>query len=83
MINFGIFGKVYVVREGFDKLDKIMKFFMRYLILGEGFMFGGILFIVGLILGIRIFLKWRVLGYGELFEIRLVIIVLILIVMSI
>lgn len=46
-------------------------------------MFGGILFIAGLTLGIRIFLKWRALGYGELFEIRSAIIVLTLIAMSI
>ncbi len=64
VINFGISGKVYAVREGLDKPDKITKFFMRYSILEEGLMFGGILFIAGLTLGIRIFLKWRALGYG-------------------
>lgn len=40
VINFGISGKVYAVREGLDKPDKITKFFMRYSILEEGLMFG-------------------------------------------
>lgn len=83
VINFGISGKVYAVKEGLDKPDKITKFFMRYSILEEGLVLGGILFVIGLILGIRIFLKWRAAGYGELFEIRSAIIVLTLISLSI
>ena len=49
---------------------------MKYSILEEGLVLGRILFIVGLVLGVRIFLKWRATGYGELFEIRSAIIVL-------
>ncbi|EHR77572.1 dolichol-P-glucose synthetase [Thermococcus litoralis DSM 5473] len=83
VINFGISGKVYAAKEGLDKPDKITKFFMRYSILEEGLVIGGILFVVGLILGIRIFLKWRATGYGELFEIKSAVIVLTLIALSI
>ena len=83
VINFGISGKIYAVKEGLDRPDRITKFFMRYSILEEGLVLGRILFIVGLVLGVRIFLKWRVAGYGELFEIRSAIIVLTLIALSI
>jgi len=83
VINFGISGKIYAVKEGLDRPDRITKFFMRYSILEEGLVLGGILFIVGLVLGVRIFLKWRAAGYGELFEIRSAIIVLTLIALSI
>jgi len=83
IINFGISGKVYAVREGLDKPDRITNFFMRYSILEEGLMLGGALFLVGLLIGARIFLKWRAGGYGELFEIKQAIIVLTLIALSI
>lgn len=83
VINFGISGKVYAVKEGLDKPDKITKFFMRYSILEEGLLVGGLLFIAGLSLGIRIFLKWRAAGYGELFEIKSAVLVLTLVALSI
>ncbi|AIU69532.1 dolichol-P-glucose synthetase [Thermococcus eurythermalis] len=83
VINFGISGKVYAVKEGLDRPDRITKFFMRYSILEEGLILGGTLFVAGLTLGVRIFLKWREAGYGELFEVRSAIIVLTLIALSI
>ncbi|WP_048147030.1 glycosyltransferase family 2 protein [Pyrococcus abyssi] len=83
IINFGISGKVYAVKEGFDKPNKISRFFMRYSILEEGLILGTVLFILGFILGLRIFLKWRAIGYGELFEVRSAIIVLTLMALSI
>ncbi|AEC52036.1 fused dolichol-phosphate mannosyltransferase/uncharacterized protein [Pyrococcus sp. NA2] len=83
IINFGISGKVYAVKEGLDKPDKATKFFMRYSILEEGLILGGLLLLSGLLLGIRIFLRWRALGYGELFEIKSTILVLTLIALSV
>ncbi|NJE03847.1 glycosyltransferase family 2 protein [Thermococcus sp. MV11] len=83
IINFGISSKVYAVKEGLDQPDRTTRFFMKYSILEEGLFVGGIMFIVGFVLGLRIFLNWRASGYGELFEIRQAVVVMTLIALSI
>ena len=83
IINFGIFGRVYAVKEGLEKPDRITKFFMRYSILEEGLLLSAVLLVIGLWMGISIFLKWRASGYGELFEIKQAILVMTLVALGI
>ncbi|WP_297506025.1 glycosyltransferase family 2 protein [Thermococcus sp.] len=83
IINFGIFSRVYAVKEGLEKPDRITKFFMRYSILEEGLLLSAILLGVGFVIGLNIFLKWRASGYGELFEIKQAILVMTLVALGI
>ncbi len=79
VIGFGVSAKVYAVKEGFEKPDRITRFFMRYSILEEGLLVGGILLLIGLVLGVRLFLQWREANYGALFHIQEAILILTLI----
>lgn len=79
VLGFGISAKVYAVKEGFERPDRITRFFMRYSILEEGLLIGGIMSLVGLILGVRLFLQWRATGYGALFHIGDAVLILTLI----
>jgi len=83
IINFGIFSRVYAVKEGFEKPDRITRFFMRYSILEEGLLLSAVLIGAGLVMGLRIFLKWHSTGYGELFEIKQAVLVMTLIALGI
>lgn len=83
IINFGIFSKVYAAKEGLESPDRVTSFFMRYSILEEGLLLSGLLFGIGFFLGLHIFLKWRASGYGQLFEIRAAVLVMVLIALSI
>lgn len=76
VLSFGISAKVYAVKEGFEKPSKLTGFFMRYSVLEEGLLVGGIMFLIGIILGIYIFLQWKARGYGELFMLREAVLVL-------
>ncbi|ADT85097.1 glycosyltransferase family 2 protein [Thermococcus barophilus] len=82
IINFGISSKVYAVREGLEEPSRLTKFFMRYSILEEGLIVGGIMFLIGISLGIKIFLEWKASGYGSLFKINEGILVLTLTVLG-
>lgn len=74
--GFGISAKVYIVKEGLENPTPLTKFFTRYSILEEGLILGGVIFIVGILLGSYIFLKWSSEGYGELFMLKEAILVL-------
>ena len=82
IINFGISSKIHAVKEGFEEPGKLTKFFMRYSILEEGLILGGALFLIGIILGLRIFMEWKASGYGALFRIGEGIVVLTLTVLG-
>ena len=79
VLGFGISAKVYAVKEGFERPDRITGFFMRYSILEEGLLSGGLLLIIGLALGVRLFLQWRKASYGALFHIQEAVLILTLI----
>ncbi|ASJ08344.1 dolichol-P-glucose synthetase [Thermococcus siculi] len=76
ILGFGISAKVYAVKEGLEEPGRLTRFFMRYSVLEEGLLVGGLMFVVGLALGLYIFLKWRASGYGALFMIREAVLVL-------
>ena len=79
VIGFGISAKVYSVKEGFQKPDCITEFFMRYSILEEGLIAGSLFLLLGLLLGVRLFLQWRNAGYGALYHIKEAVLILTLI----
>ncbi|ASJ03619.1 dolichol-P-glucose synthetase [Thermococcus profundus] len=79
ILGFGVSAKVYAVKEGFERPDRITRFFMRYSILEEGLLLGGLMFLIGLALGLKLFLQWRATGYGALFHIREAVLILTLI----
>jgi glycosyltransferase involved in cell wall biosynthesis len=76
ILGFGISAKVYAVREGLEKPGKLTRFFMRYSVLEEGLLVGGLMFFTGLSLGTYIFVKWSYSGYGALFMLREAVLVL-------
>ena len=76
VLSLGISAKVYAIKEGLEKPNKLTRFFMRYSVLEEGLMLGGSMFLIGIIIGLYIFLKWRASGYGELFMLREAVLVL-------
>lgn len=76
ILSFGISAKVYAVKEGLDEPTKLTNFFMRYSILEEGLLVGGVMFVIGIVLGIHIFLQWQNAGYGALFKLKEAILVL-------
>lgn len=82
IISFGISSKVYAVKEGLEEPSRLTSFFMRYSVLEEGLLMGGVLFLIGIILGFKIFVEWRASGYGELFRINDAILVLTLTVLG-
>lgn len=82
IINFGISSKIYAVREGLEEPSKLTNFFMRYSILEEGLILGGVLFLIGISLGLKIFMEWKASGYGALFRINDAIMVLTLTVLG-
>lgn len=82
IISFGISSKVYAVKEGLEEPSRLTNFFMRYSVLEEGLLIGGVVFLVGIILGLKIFVEWRTSGYGELFRINDAILVLTLTVLG-
>lgn len=83
ILSFGVSAKVYAVKEGLEEPTKLTNFFMRYSILEEGLLVGGIMFMAGILLGVDIFLQWRSSGYGALFKVRDAILVLTLMVVGI
>jgi glycosyltransferase involved in cell wall biosynthesis len=82
ILSFGVSARVYAVKEGLDEPTKLTKFFMRYSILEDGLLIGGIMFIAGILLGVNIFIQWRSSGYGALFKVREAILVLTLMVVG-
>ena len=70
VINFGISSKGYAVKESLDRPDRTTRSLMEYSILEEELLLAGIPFTIGFTLGLRIFLEWRASGYGELFGIK-------------
>ncbi|CAD5243309.1 glycosyltransferase family 2 protein [Thermococcus camini] len=76
ILGFGISARVYAVKEGLDEPTRLTRFFMRYSILEEGLLVGGLMFLVGVFLGIYIFLEWSSSGYGALFMLREAVLVL-------
>ncbi|NJE45941.1 glycosyltransferase family 2 protein [Thermococcus sp. GR7] len=76
ILSFGISAKVYAAKEGLDEPTRLTNFFMRYSILEEGLLVGGIMFIIGIMLGVHIFLQWQNAGYGALFKLKEAILVL-------
>ena len=76
VLSLGISAKVYATKEDLEKPNKLTRFFMRYSVLEEGLMAGGSMFLIGIIIGLYIFLKWRASGYGELFMLREAVLVL-------
>jgi len=83
VLGFGISAKVYAVNRGFEKPSKLTKFFMRYSVLEEGLVIGGLVTIIGVILGVYIFVQWRISGYKALFMVKEAILVLTLVVTGI
>lgn len=76
IFEFGISAKIYAVKEGFEEPTRLTKFFMRYSILEEGLLVGGLIFFLGVLLGIYIFMRWSSSGYRALFMLREAVLVL-------
>jgi glycosyltransferase involved in cell wall biosynthesis len=69
-ITLGLYAKVYAAVYGMDKPDRITRFFFKYNSLEYEMLAGGIIFLAGTSIGLKILMTWIRVGFGQLFEIR-------------
>lgn len=72
IINLGFFAKTYAYSEKFadEKEDKLIKFLSQKITLEKMIFIGSVVFFVGFFILGSVFLEWVNSGYGELFEVR-------------
>lgn len=70
LLNLGIYAHTLAVNEGFLKNDKFFIFFQRHFNLERGLMLGTLLFSIGFIINLFIFLEWFLKSFGALYRIR-------------
>ncbi|UCC95836.1 MAG: glycosyltransferase family 2 protein [Candidatus Omnitrophota bacterium] len=70
ILNLGIWAKLFAIREGYLRRDKLITFLMRHFRLETGILLGGIFFLVGFLINAFILLEWWVSAFGPLHRIR-------------
>jgi hypothetical protein len=70
IVNLGIYAHTYAIREGLLKYDAFTLFFKRRFSLEKGLILGGLLFFIGLLINIFIFIEWFFNNFGTLYRIR-------------
>lgn len=70
IINLGFYAKAYSYTEKFEKKDYFIQKFYEIFSLEKGIYIGSIIFLVGFLIYIYILLKWILVSFGELQEIR-------------
>ena len=70
IMALGIYSKIFATIQGMDIPNGVAKFFMRYNILEYGMGLGFIVFLSGLLVGLRIFNTWINTGFGGLGQVQ-------------
>ena len=70
ILNLGVYAHTYALRQGFLKYDKFTLFFKKHFNLERGIILGGIIFSIGFIISLAIFIEWLFRHFGALYRIR-------------
>jgi len=70
ILNLGVYAHTYALRQGFLKYDKFTLFFKKHFNLERGIILGGIIFSIGFIISLAIFIEWLSKHFGALYRIR-------------
>jgi len=70
ILNLGVYAHTYALRQGFLKYDRFTLFFKRHFNLERGIILGGIIFLIGFIISLTIFIEWLSKHFGALYRIR-------------
>ena len=70
VLNMGISAHIYAVREGFLREDAVTRFFHRNFNLERGIILGIVVFLVGFVINLFIFIEWFSSNFGSLYRIR-------------
>jgi glycosyltransferase involved in cell wall biosynthesis len=70
IINLGLYAKAYSYTEKFEKKDEFIEKFYEKFSLEKGIYLGGIIFLIGFLIYLYVLLKWILVAFGPLEEIR-------------
>lgn len=70
VLNLGIYAHTYAIRQRLLKYDVFTLFFQRHFSLEKGLALGVLLFILGLLINLLIFIEWFTKHFGPLYRIR-------------
>ncbi len=70
ILNLGICAHTYAIRQRFLKYDKFTLFFQRYFTLEKGLILGTVLFLIGLVINLFIFVEWFSKHFSALYRLR-------------
>lgn len=70
IINLGIYAHTYAIKQRFLKYDSLTLFFQRHFSLERGLILGILLFLLGFVINLFIFIEWFYKNFGPLYRIR-------------
>jgi len=70
VLNLGIYAHTYAIKQRFIKYDLFTLYFQRRFNLEKGLMVGFVLFLIGFIINLFIFIEWFSKDFGSLYRIR-------------
>lgn len=70
LLNLGIYAHTYAVRQRLLRYDRFTLFFQRYFSLEKGLALGMLLFALGFLINLFIFIEWFSKHFGALYRIR-------------
>lgn len=70
VLNLGVYAHTYAIRQRFLRYDKFTLFFQRRFNLEKGIILGGVLFLIGFLINLFIFIEWFSKHFGALYRIR-------------
>jgi len=70
VLNLGIYAHTYAIRQRFLKYDKFTLFFQRHFSLEKGLILGTVLFLIGALINLLIFIEWFAKNFGALYRLR-------------
>lgn len=70
VLNLGIYAHTYAIRQKFLRYDVFTLFFQRHFSLEKGLILGGVLFSLGFLINLFIFVEWFSKSFGTLYRIR-------------
>ena len=70
ILHLGVYAHTFAIRQGFLKYDALTLFFKRHFNLERGIILGGVLFLLGFIMTLFIFVEWFSKDFGALYRIR-------------
>lgn len=70
VLSLGVYARIFAMQHGFLKTERASRFFQRYFNLEKGLIFGGLIFMIGFVITLLIFIEWFSRHFGTLYRIR-------------